>query len=83
MLICQLCQKGVHTLAFSRHKRGSSGAGGTWALKAPIHKRIQRPNLHAYKGMKLCTKCLRTVKSAVEANRPVKGLAEQTPQAAA
>lgn len=64
MQVCQVCQKGIHTLAFSRHKKGSSGAGGQWALKAPIHKRIQRPNLHSYRGMKLCTKCLREVKKA-------------------
>ena len=63
MLICQLCRKGIKTVAFSRHKKGSSGAGGTWALRAPIHKRIQRPNLHTYMGMKLCTKCLRVVKA--------------------
>lgn len=69
MLICQLCQKGVHTIAFSRHKKGSSGAGGTWALRAPITKKLQRPNLHTYRGMKLCTKCLRTVKKAVSAGR--------------
>ena len=46
----------------SRHKKGSSGAGGTWALRAPIHSRIQKANLHVYMGKKYCTKCLRTVK---------------------
>lgn len=65
MIICQMCSKGIHTVAFSRHKKGSSGAGGVWALRAQIHKRVQKPNLHSYKGMKLCTKCLRIVKSAV------------------
>lgn len=65
MLVCQVCQKGIRKLAFSRHKRGSAGGSGTWALRAPIHKRIQRPNLHSYKGMKLCTKCLRAVKKEV------------------
>lgn len=49
-------------VAYSRHKKGSSGAGGTWALRAPIHQRTQRPNLHAFKGEKYCTKCLRVVK---------------------
>lgn len=62
MLVCTLCNKGAHKIAFSRHKKGSSGAGGTWALRAPIHKRTQKPNLHTYKGLKFCTKCLRTVK---------------------
>ncbi len=46
----------------SRHKKGSSGAGGTWALRAPIHSRVQKANLHAYMGKKYCTKCLRIVK---------------------
>lgn len=54
-------------VAFSRHKKGSSGAGGVWALRAPIHKRAQRPNLHSFKGQKYCTKCLRIVKKE---NRP-------------
>lgn len=70
MLICQICQKGVKTIAFSRHKKGSSGAGGVWALRAPITKRLQRPNLHVYKGMKLCTKCLRAVKQSTEKSKP-------------
>ncbi len=65
MMICNSCQKGINIQAYSRHKKGSSGAGGNWALRAPIHKRVQRPNLHAYRGMKLCTKCLRAVKSAI------------------
>lgn len=64
MLACQLCKKGIHTIAFSRHKKGSSGAGGNWALRAPITKKIQRPNLHPFQGMKFCTKCLRAVKKA-------------------
>lgn len=63
MLACQICQKGMKKMAYSRHKRGSSGAGGTWALRAPIYKRIQRPNLHTYKGLTFCTKCLRMVKA--------------------
>ena len=49
-------------MAFSRHKKGSSGAGGTWALRAPIHKRTQYVNLHVYQSKKYCTKCLRAVK---------------------
>lgn len=65
MVACNICQKGVHTISYSRHKKGSSGAGGTWALRAPIHKKLQRPNLHSYQGLKLCTKCLRTLKSQI------------------
>lgn len=66
MLVCQICKKGIKTVAYSRHKKGSSGASGHWRLKAPIHKRVQKPNLHAYKGMKLCTKCLRVVKESTK-----------------
>ncbi len=62
MLVCAKCGKGKNILAYSRHKKGSSGAGGTWALRAPIHQRTQKPNLHSYKGQKYCTSCLRIVK---------------------
>lgn len=61
---CDVCAKGIHTVAFSRHKKGSSGASGVWALRAQITKRVQRPNLHTYKGLKFCTKCLRMIKAA-------------------
>ena len=62
MLVCSRCRKGKNIQSFSRHKKGSSGAGGTWALRAPIHQRMQKPNLHTFKGEKYCTKCLRMVK---------------------
>ena len=76
MLICARCGKGKVISAFSRHKKGSSGAGGTWALRAPIHSRVQKPNLHMFKGDKYCTKCLRVVKKgfvkpAIEVSNPV------------
>lgn len=66
MLACTRCGKGKNKLSFSRHKKGSSGAGGVWALRAPIHTRVQYPNLHVYKGNKYCTKCLRMVKKPYE-----------------
>lgn len=62
MLACTKCGKGKNTQSYSRHKKGSSGAGGTWALRAPIHQMTQKANLHSFKGNKYCTKCLRTVK---------------------
>lgn len=62
MFACINCGKGKNIVAFSRHKKGSSGAGGNWALRAPIHSRVQKPNLHKFKGKKYCTKCLRVVK---------------------
>lgn len=72
MLVCSRCGKGKKIISFSRHKKGSSGAGGTWALRAPIHKRAQFPNLHVYKGQKYCTKCLRIVKPTFKgAEQPV------------
>lgn len=70
MLVCKNCNKGIKTVAYSRHKKGSSGAGGTWALKAPIHKRIQKPNLHSFQGEKYCTKCLRAVKKSLPLKTP-------------
>lgn len=70
MLVCSRCGKGKVISAYSRHKKGSSGAGGTWALRAPIHKRFQKPNLHIFKGDKYCTKCLRIVKQGFNIQRP-------------
>lgn len=62
MLACTRCGKSKNIVAYSRHKKGSSGAGGTWALRAPIHQRTQRANLHIYRSQKYCTKCLRVIK---------------------
>ncbi len=76
MLVCTRCGKGKHVINYSRHKKGSSGAGGVWALRAPIHKKMQKPNLHSFKGKKYCTKCLRMVK------KPYVKPAEATPVAA-
>lgn len=67
-------------MAFSRHKKGSSGAGGTWKLRAQITKKVQRPNLHTYRGMKLCTKCLRTVKAVeVKASKVTPAVLKKNP----
>lgn len=63
MLVCTRCGKGKTISSFSRHKKGSSGASGVWALRAPIHKRTQKANLHSFKNEKYCTKCLRVVKT--------------------
>ena len=69
MLACTTCGKAKNKLSYSRHKKGSSGAGGTWALRAPIHTRTQKPNLHVYKSQKYCTKCLRLIK--VKYQKPI------------
>lgn len=74
MLICTLCGKKPNRIAWSRHKKGSSGAS-KWPLRAQITKRTQRPNLHQFKGNRYCTKCLRIVKSldlAAQANKHTK-----------
>jgi ribosomal protein L28 len=63
MAVCLMCDKKPVRTVWSRHKKGSSGHGGAWNLKAPISKKTQFPNLHTYKGDKYCTKCLRLVKS--------------------
>lgn len=64
MSICLNCGKKANKIAWSRHKKGSSGHGGQWNLKAQISKRVQKPNLHTFKGRQYCTKCLRIVKVA-------------------
>ena len=69
MLICTRCGRGKNIISFSRHKKGSSGSGGVWALRAPIHQRFQKINLHSYKGKKYCTKCLRVVKPKFEVSK--------------
>lgn len=77
MLICTRCGKGKTKVSMSRHKKGSSGAGGVWALRAPIHQRTQKPNLHSYLGKKYCTKCLRLVKASFLVPKVVKGVVQQ------
>lgn len=63
MTKCLMCGKGRNKVAYSRHRKGH-GIGGVWALRAQIHMRTQKPNLHVYMGQKYCTKCLRVVKPA-------------------
>lgn len=75
MAVCVVCRKGSNQISYSRHKKGSSGAGGTWALRAPIHKKTQKPNLHTYKTEKFCTKCLRLVK--VKYQKPIEQIPVQ------
>lgn len=68
MLICNSCGKKANKISWSRHKKGSSGAT-EWPLRAQISKRLQRPNLHIFKSVKYCTKCLRIAKTAYLANK--------------
>lgn len=65
MKACQLCGKLVIIGKSGAHKHG-----GKWAMRAPKHRKIWRPNLHKarikingnFKTMILCTKCLRKFK---------------------
>jgi ribosomal protein L28 len=45
-------------------------AGGRWKKRAPHTRKVFKPNLHKWMGMKLCTKCLRKLKGPYAA--PVK-----------
>ncbi|MDO8488131.1 MAG: 50S ribosomal protein L28 [bacterium] len=61
--VCDNCGKGVQYGGLHTHGRGV--AGGRWKKKAPSVRKVFKPNLHAWHGMKLCTKCLRLLKSQV------------------
>ncbi len=74
MLACLRCGKTKVISAYSRHKKGSSGAGGTWALRAPIHSRVQKPNLHIFMGKKYCTKCLRIIKPKFQVKKEIESV---------
>ncbi len=80
MFICTSCGKKPNKIAWSRHKKGSSGASGAWAFKAQISKKLQKPNLHTFKGSRYCTKCLREVKTLYSI---IKAQSPKIPQAAA
>ncbi|OGC93243.1 hypothetical protein A2899_00310 [Candidatus Amesbacteria bacterium RIFCSPLOWO2_01_FULL_49_25] len=58
---CDNCGRRTQYGQTGRHGRGV--AGGRWKKRAPKTKRVFRPNLHKYMGVKLCTKCLRKVKN--------------------
>ncbi|MCL4353041.1 bL28 family ribosomal protein [Patescibacteria group bacterium] len=53
------------------HTHHPGVAGGRWKKKAPVTQKIFKPNLHwakmpingVMKRVRLCTKCLRTVRS--------------------
>jgi len=67
---CDLCGKGKLVTRMGKHHKGV--AGGKWKHRAPKTRRVLKPNLHVYNGVlngvkgrwRLCTKCLRKVKSA-------------------
>ena len=66
MRVCQICKKGSMI-----QKSGAHQYGGGWAMRATKKRVVFKVNLHSvkvtYQGrrqtMRLCTKCLRKVKS--------------------
>lgn len=62
MSYCNICGKKPNKISYSKHQKGSSGAS-EWPLRAQITKKLQKPNLHTFKGGRYCTKCLRAVKA--------------------
>jgi len=66
MRVCQICKKGSMI-----QKSGAHQYGGGWAMRATKKRVVFKVNLHSvkvtYQGrrqtMRLCTKCLRRVKS--------------------
>jgi len=66
MRVCEICKKGSMI-----QKSGAHQYGGGWAMRATKKRVVFKVNLHSvkvtYQGrrqtMRLCTKCLRRVKS--------------------
>ena len=59
-MICDNCRKKTVFGSSQRHGRGV--AGKRWSKRAQETKRTFSPNLQMYKGMKLCTSCLKKLK---------------------
>ena len=45
-------------------------AGGQWKKRAQSTRKVFKPNLHKWQGMKLCTKCLRRLKTKNTPTKP-------------
>jgi large subunit ribosomal protein L28 len=66
--VCDYCLKGVQYGESHTHGRGV--AGGRWKKRAQSTRKVFKPNLHVARmevdgkwlKVKLCTKCLRTLK---------------------
>ena len=69
MRVCEICKKGSLI-----QKSGAHQYGGGWAMRATKKRAVWQVNLHkakvVYRGvhqtMRLCTKCLRRVKSQMQ-----------------
>ncbi|OGD88193.1 hypothetical protein A3I53_00990 [Candidatus Curtissbacteria bacterium RIFCSPLOWO2_02_FULL_40_13b] len=66
MRVCEICKKGSLI-----QKSGAHQYGGGWAMRATKKRKVWQVNLHSVKvtylgmrqTMRLCTKCLRRVKT--------------------
>lgn len=68
--MCDYCGRGVQYGETGSHHRGVAGA--QWKKRAQRTRKVFKPNLHKWMGMKLCTKCLRKLKGA---SKPVEQVA--------
>lgn len=59
--VCDNCGKASQYGETHSHRRGV--AGGRWKKRAAHTRKVFKPNLHKWMGMKLCTKCLRKLKA--------------------
>ena len=84
MRVCEICKKGSLI-----QKSGAHQYGGGWAMRAAKKRAVWQVNLHSvkvtYRGvrktMRLCTKCLRRVKSQMQLKAVKKEeIQEQTPR---
>ena len=84
MRVCEICKKGSQI-----QKSGAHQYGGGWAMRATKKRAVWQVNLHSvkvtYRGvrktMRLCTKCLRRVKSHMQAKVSKKQeIIEQAPR---
>lgn len=59
--VCENCAKKIVSGSSQTHGRGI--AGKRWKKRAQETKRTFSPNLQMYKGKKLCTSCIKKLKS--------------------
>lgn len=84
-MICSMCGKGRMVGKTHRHHPGV--AGKRWIQRAPSHSKTFKPNLHwahmlmdgTTKRLRLCTKCLRRAKEAMQIKSQVEVI-HQAPQ---
>lgn len=55
-MICQICGKTATQAGMGRHLHS-----GKWRHRGPETKRTVKPNLQRWRGMMICSRCLRTL----------------------